>query len=416
MKTPILSNAGNRQQGSALVIVFLSVTVLAGMSAALLAVNLASSREQQGEQSRTHARYVSQAGLTQSMFLLAQGDSANVGSAQHPTAFGTSSYWVVADQPSANITRMRATGSDGRSGASMELVVRSVPNTIWRYGAFGREFVHMDSNARVDSYNSTLGTYASQATNGSGSTAHALTNGDVGSNGDISIDQNAKVWGDSIAGPSRSTTVLGNAIVTGSTTPASTNVEMPTITVPTYTSYGSLGVTSNMTLPSSNRTYGALSINNNRTLTITGPANFVVSSLTMRSGSKIVVNATNGPVSIYVLDNFVMNSNTQFYSTDYKPQNVKLFLLSDNVINPEVTVQLDTVDFDSNSSIYGTIYAPTAAVTFDSNFELYGAILARSIDIDSNSRFHFDEALINATASGPPTFETICWRDIPLPD
>lgn len=210
--------------------------------------------------------------------------------------------------------------------------------------------------------------------------------------------------------------MLGNAIVSGSTAQASIALEMPAITVPTYTSFGSLNVTSNTTLPSSNRTYGALSVGNNRTLTITGPANFVVSNLTMRSGSRIVVNATNGPVSIYVLDNFVMNSNTQLYPTNYKPQDLSLLLLSDNVINPEVTVQLDTVDFDSNSSIHGTIYAPTAAVTFDSNFELYGAILARSIDIDSNSRFHFDEALIDATSSGEPMFETICWRDIPLQD
>jgi hypothetical protein len=169
-----------------------------------------------------------------------------------------------------------------------------------------------------------------------------------------------------------------------------------------------------VSIPASQRAYDSITVGANRTLTIVGPASFVVGNLTLRSGSRIAVDASHGPVELIVLDNFVMNSNTQIGSTTSRPQDVMLRLLSDNVINPDVRVTLDDVDFDSNSRIYGTIYAPTAAITFDSNFELFGAIIGRSIDIDSNSRFHFDEALIDATASGPPTYETICWRDIPL--
>ena len=94
-------------------------------------------------------------------------------------------------------------------------------------------------------------------------------------------------------------------------------------------------------------------------------------------------------------------------------RNVRINLLSDNVINPEVLVDLDDVDFNSNSKIYGTIYAPNAKVTIDSNFQLFGAMLAREIDLDSNCFIHFDEDLLNATASGPPMFETLCWRELP---
>jgi len=39
--------------------------------------------------------------------------------------------------------------------------------------------------------------------------------------------------------------------------------------------------------------------------------------------------------------------------------------------------------------------------------------MARSFDVHSNARFHFDEALLNATATGIPTYETVCWREIP---
>lgn len=414
MKIRKLVDGRGEERGSALALVLLAVTAMAGLSAALVVVHMSGSREQRAELEEARARYVCQAGLSQAMFQLGQGQSGSVGSSQQPTEWGTSRFWVAATDLGGDIVQVRATGLEDRAGASMELVARRVPNTIWHYGAFGREFLHMDSNARVDSYDSTLDTYAAQAVNGSGASAYARTNGDVGSNGDITMDQNAKVWGDALAGPDHSTTVLGNAVVTGSTAPSSGQIELPAITVPTYPSFGSLTVNANTSIPSSNRTYGNLRIGSNRTLTITGPANFVVSNLTLNSGSSIIVNSAGGPVSIIVLDSFVMNSNTSIRSTDYDPRDVSLKLLSDNVINPEVQVQLDEVDFNSNSVVYGTIYAPTAAVTFDSNFELYGAIMARSLDIDSNSRFHFDEALVDATSSGLPTYETICWRDIPL--
>jgi len=416
MKIRISNRSRNEECGAALAIVVLSMIAMAGLSTALLMVNIAGSREQRAEFEETSARYVCQAGLSQAMYQLSRGESGNVGSSEEPTNWGTAQFWVETTDLGGNVVQVRATGLEDRTGASMELVARSVPNTIWRYGAFGREHLHMDSNARVDSYDSALGTYATQAVNGSGSSAYARTNGDIGSNGDITVDQNAKIWGDASAGPEHSTTVLGNAVVTGSTASASAQLEMPAITVPTYTSYGSLTVNANTTIPTSNRTYGNLRVGSNRTLTITGPANFVVSNLTLNSGSSILVNANNGPVTIIVLDSFIMNSNTIIRSNDYQPADVSLKLLSDNVINPEVRVQLDEVDFNSNSQVYGTIYAPTAAVTFDSNFELYGAIMARSLDIDSNSRFHYDEALVAATSSGLPTFETICWRDIPLQD
>ncbi len=414
MNTRISLGSRSHERGTALAIVVMSVVAMAGLSTALMIVNQSGSREQRAELEEARASYVCQAGLSQAMFQLSRGESGSIGTSEQPTTWGTSRFWVESVDLGGDIVQVRATGLEDRTGASMELVARRVPNTIWRYGAFGREWLHMDSNSRVDSYDSTLGTYASQAVNGIGSGAYANSDGNVGSNGDISIDQNAKVWGDASAGPDHSTTVLGNAVVTGSTTPSSGVVEMAAITVPTYTSFGSLTVNANTTIPTSNRSYGNLRVGTNRTLTITGPANFVVNNLTLNSGSSIIVNGTNGPVTIIVLDSFVMNSNTIIRSNDYQPTDVSLKLLSDNVINPEVIVQLDEVDFNSNSQIYGTIYAPTAAITFDSNFELYGSIMARSLDIDSNSRFHFDEALISATSSGPPTFETISWRDIPF--
>jgi Tfp pilus assembly protein PilX len=402
------------RRGSTLVMMLVCVIGLAGLAVAMLTLGLSHSKEQRGEREEIHASYVCQAGLSQAMYQLLRGQAGSVGTQANPQNWGTSSFWVAAQPVTADVTRLRATGKDNRSGASEELVVRRVVDSIWEYGLFGREGLHMDSNARVDSYDSTLGTYAMQATNGSGSDMYALANGHVGSNGDMQLDANAQVWGNATPGPGHTTTITGNAEVTGSTTPATEQLEMPALNPPTYTSYGNLSVNgAGVTIPTGNRSYGQVLVRTNKTLTLTGPATIVMSSLRMESGAQIIVDSTNGPVTIYVLDNFILDSNAVIRSTDYKPENVRINLLSDNVASPEITVQLDTVDFNSNSMVYGILFAPNARITLDSYFTLYGALMARSIDVDSNATFHFDEDLINSTANAIITFETLSWRELP---
>ena len=87
---------------------------------------------------------------------------------------------------------------------------------------------------------------------------------------------------------------------------------------------------------------------------------------------------------------------------------------SDNVIDPNVTVDLDDVAFDSNAEIYGTIYAPEALIEINSNFELFGALIARRVHLDSRSRVHYDEALSGTGSdSSDASYAAICWLALP---
>jgi hypothetical protein len=390
-----------------------AIVAMSGLSLSLAVLARAATKEQRQDKESVHARYVCEAGLSNSMFALQRGASGALGTQAAPLAWDTSNYWVTQNNIAADLIKLTATGLDERSAARMELVVRQVPNTIWRFGAFGKEYLHMDSNARVDSYNSDSGTYASQDVNDTGSNQHANTNGDVGSNGSISMDQNSKVWGDAMAGPDHSTTVLGNAFVTGSTVSSAQLVDLPALNVPTYTNLGTLTVSGTTTIPTGTRTYSNVTINSNKTLNITGPAEIVMTNLTLRSGATINIDDTNGPVTLWVIDSFIMNSNSLLAPLDHKSKNLRVNLLSDNVINPEVSITLDTVDFNSNTQLYGTVYAPNAHIQINSNFQLFGSLVSRSVDLNSNASFHFDEALLSATASGAPTFETVSWRRVP---
>ena len=377
------------RRGSALAMIILCVAGLAALSAAMMTVSLGSHREQGEEALQNQAEYMCQAGLSQAMYQMQRGLSPAVGNQHQPQVWGGGQFWVNSAVAGLNLTRLTASGLDNGVGKSQELVVRTIPSNMWTHALFGKDSVSLDSSVKVDSYNSTLGTYASQVS-GSGLNAHALAHGNTGSNGNISAGSATNVWGNATPGPGHSVT-LHEATVSGSTAPATAQVVYPPINVPTYFNYGALIVSANTTIPTGNRTYTNLRVKNNKTLTITGPADIVISNLTM-------------------------DSNSNLYPISKNPANLRINMLSDNVADPEVVVQLDTINISSNSTIYGCVYAPEARIVLDSNFSLYGALMARSLDLDSNCNFHFDENLLTAMMSGSSTYEMVSWREVPYQD
>lgn len=400
------------QQGSAMVLTLVTLSAMTMMATALVATTLASADEGRTVKEELSARYVAEAGLSQSVAALRAGGTGVVGSTQAPVAYGLGQFWVERTNPDIDTVRLTATGLDDRGGARVELTLHREIDSLWRFGAFGDESLHMDSNARVDSYNSTTGTYASQAVNGSGTNMYANDEGDIGSNGNIDMDANSQVWGDAASGPSGTTTVGINAEVTGSTSPAPDTVDMPPIVLPALTSLGNLSVTGTVNLASGSYRYDDLVIQPNKTLNITGPATIVVSNLRVRAGGAFRVNGSGGPVVVYVIDDLLINNNSLIASLDYAPSQLQFNLLSDNIIDPDVIVDLDVIDFDSNAKMYGTIYAPNAHVAIDSNFELFGALIARSIDLDSNSRIHYDESLVETMEDSEVVWQRVCWRSL----
>src|SRR4029079_14943892 len=111
------------------------------------------------------------------------------------------------------------------------LVTANAGNSIGDYGLVGKvTLTATSSNVFVDSYRSTLGSYASQATNTWTATgqAYARANGNLGSNGDIDI-KNGIVFGSATPGPT-STVTIGGATVTGATTPAAAALDIPSQT------------------------------------------------------------------------------------------------------------------------------------------------------------------------------------------
>jgi hypothetical protein len=405
--------ARRSQRGGALVVTAVSLTSLSVLSLSLLSVMLASSNQQRTQREKLRAEYVCEAALQRAVLSLNTGGDGAIANPQAPEAWGDSQFWVTSAAPGADIRTLTATALDDRIGARIELTLEREIDALWRFAAFGKDGLTMDSNARVDSYETSAGTYASQALNGSGSDLHAAENGDIGSNGSILMDSNTKVWGDANSGPGEATTVTGNAVVTGSTTPMQDPVVLPPLVVPSFPSLGNLSISGTSSIGPGNFAYGNLRGAASSTINVIGPAVIVATNFELRSNAKMLIDSTNGPVQIYVIDDFILNSNTVLRPLNYQPEDLEVNLLSDNILDPGVVVQLDDLGFESNAVMYGTILAPEARIEFNSNFELFGAVMAREVHLDSNSRIHFDEDLALAKGGTPGDFTPICWRTVP---
>jgi hypothetical protein len=399
-----------------MVVVALLMASVAMLSLSFLTVLSSSHKENQSSRENLAALYACEAGLTRAVDALAAGGSGNLGSKQYPQSLGDESYWVTSTDLGSQRIQLEGYGRHDDSTVGVEVVVRRQAQGRFRWAAFGDEDLHMDSNARTDSYDSSVGSYDLQKVNGAGSNAYANAEGDVGSNGNISMDSNIGVYGDANPGPSG--TVTGDLDnIMGNTTPMSSTVTFPPISVPSVSVLSSFPSNASVNLPSGSYKYTNLTLGTGRQLTVTGPATIVCTNFRMRSNSNILVNANAGPVKFYVIDDFILNSNTTVRSNDYQPSDIEFNLISDNILDPGIDVNFDEdlVDFDSGSQIYGTIYAPNAEITIDSNFELFGAMIARRVDLNSNCRIHYDETLAFNDNGAPPVYETLCWRLIAQP-
>ncbi|MFT7661945.1 MAG: hypothetical protein ACI87A_000153 [Planctomycetota bacterium] len=395
--------------------VSLVLVAMAGLSLSLLVITDSSSKELRESRERVSAMYVAEAGISQAIFSLETGGTGVIGSEGTPFGYEQSQVWVDVTDVGGGSKSLVATGVDRGSAYRIEVLVDKEESNSLIWAAFGDVGMTMNSNAHVDSYNSTLGLYEDQDVNGSGSDTYAADNGNIGSNADIELSANSTVHGDGQPGPTGSASVSGsNASISGATAPSTAVIPLPALVIPSFPSSGDYFASGNSnTLASGNYNFGEFELGGNSELMIHGPATIVVTNMTIKANAELFVDASGGPVEFFVLDDFVMNSNTVIASTTYSPADIKINLESDNVIDPDVSVDLDEVDFDSNAQYYGVIYAPNASVEINSNFELFGSLVAYKVHLDSNSQVHFDEALLTSSSSASDSYSMSLWRGAP---
>ncbi|MCK4647014.1 MAG: hypothetical protein KAU46_12240 [Candidatus Aminicenantes bacterium] len=286
---------------------------------------------------------------------------------------------------------------------SQELVARTTmvsleeegPLHLFDHAVFaGGEGVDLFSNAKIDSYDSTLGSYGGP---------NVGSNGDVGTNasgsGCIFLAPNAKIYGDAVSGPGSDPAthiVVGtNAEIFGERQSLSRQKRMPSVAAPVGLSFGGdyyLGGNDSATISESGE-YSSFTLDSNAEVTITADVTlYITGDFSMRSNTQLEI-ADGVSVTIYLGGSFEQSSNTSINNLSEDP--TKLLVFGTDSFNGEM-------EWNSNSDFWGAVYAPKADVNFRSNSDFYGSIVGKSFELASNARFHYDEALSDLSLDVDP--------------
>lgn len=270
------------------------------------------------------------------------------------------------------------------------------------FAVFGDEGVEFGSNSGTDSYDSDLGAYGE---------TNVAANGDIGtnsiSNGAMDLASNIEINGDAVVGPGGDPNQVietgSNAEITGTQTALGTEKDLPQMTPPSdLTNRGSISLGGNNTLTvSQSGQYSNITLNSNSTLIINASVTiYVTGTLSLNSNSQL--NITNdSDVTFYVGGTIRMDSNTAINNTSQDPTKLSIY----------GTDSLTSIDFHSNTALYGAVYARNANVDIASNANIYGSVVANTVGLASNSFVHYDEALARET-DGPTssTLEVLNWQ------
>jgi hypothetical protein len=251
--------------------------------------------------------------------------------------------------------------------------------------------ITISGSGYVDSFNSSLGTYAQ---------TKQSTGGNVGTNGNATLSGNAKIYG-SVSAPNatkgtcsstsvKGLTTSGNASATGGLVALGQSLSFPAppaIVPAPPTNAQSYSKSATLT-PGS---YGNISVSGGAVLTLT-PGTYDVNSVSLSGNSTITVSPP-GAVALKIAGSGVSTvlnfSGGEMSNESGIAANFQIFYGGKG-----------TVNLSGGSNSYGVVYAPNAPITMSGNDAWYGAIVGLTITNSGNGAIHFDKELLTTFIAG----------------
>lgn len=414
------------RRGSTLIIVTILLGTMTVLALIFMRVGQRLSQEQGASLESTRSTLLAEAGISEAIEAIRSGQSGNLASADEPAYLGGGVLWVEATDLGNGRIQLDSMAMKDSGRAALRVVVEDAgggggggggaPNDGFFGMLFSNKHMQLDQSVMIDSYDSSIGTYASQATNTYGGSAYAGTGGAASGNATIQLDANVKVFGEVHCGPGISPTLSGSAYVSGSTTANAQTIPMAAIPVPVIASSGAYSVANfaTKTINPGSYHYTNCTQGKNSVLKIIGPATLVLDGYSTGQSATLELDCTNGPITIYDTGVWSVDKNYVVAPKAGTPVNAA-FLIS----------SAGTVQFDQGSKLYVGFYAPNATIQVDQGAEVWGALAADQISVDQSTRFHFDENLVGfqlpwdvpdpvADAGGVDT-EVVSWSKIEFP-
>jgi hypothetical protein len=386
-----------------LVIGLILLVAIGGLAMAFTRTGVGEAQLQTSRAQGLKAYYVAEGGLQASIVDIKSGGSGNLGSSTAPLGFGGGSYWVRA-VPVGDTFTITSCGILGAQRRAIEMVVAPEVTSLFTKALFGDIDLRGTGNIFADSYDTTLGTYASQAVHHDLKTGEtfARAHGHLGSNGDVQISGSVTVFGDVTPGPGHAVLISGSSYISGSTTPAAAPSPLAPVTYePPIPASGSL--TSTKTLNGGVYHYTSVTLNSSRTVTCNGEVTiYVDGDFKMSAQAQWVVNP-GAKVVLYHRGSTLNITGRGLLNVDGLPANFIVYSVA------------TSVSFTGSSGFHGAIYAPNALVTPTGTTDIYGSFVGRQIKISGGATFHYDESLSKVSES-LKTLHAVSVRRAPFPE
>ncbi len=403
-----------KEEGIALVITLLVMTLLLIMGTAFLSISSTETLISINERKRLQAFHLAEAGAEWAIATLNLDGGYGGTTKDQPLGpdgasdpIGTYSVTVCppvcAGAPPGSPTQRIITatgcvydcGTPSSARAQVEVVVEEEASPF-QFAMLGMESVNLDDRVVVDSYDSTLGDYDSDT---AGAEGHIHSNGDIILRKDNTVNGNAQAGGSGSCGGGNQ---IGDPLQPcDPVDPADSITEgVSPVTVVTdisYPAYNSdpAGISPPGAYDTS--TYD-LTVNPDQIVTL-DPGTYSFNRITLGTNATLDV---TGPVTIYMTGKFNAQGGAEINASEI-PTTTNLLIFSS-------VSGVDAIKMEKGGGkFYGAIYARDGEVEFNGGgWKIYGAILADKIRIKNDARFHYDVAL--ARAKFRPSAGT--WREL----
>jgi hypothetical protein len=233
-------------------------------------------------------------------------------------------------------------------GATPQFTLSLKIATLFDNGLVGLNFVTLNNTSETTSFRSTDWNFSLDEE------GDVLTNGALYSTPGTEID-----------GSVSAASISGGGKITGTKTIISTAVSYLPVAIPSG-------------LPN----LGAISLTNGATQTLS-VGSYVVSGITIGTGSGLVINNSAGPVTLYVTGPISISGNGSVTMTDPDPERFAIYVANSS-----------TVTLADSGQFYGLLYAPSSPVTLSgTHTDMYGSLVGLSMTLNGNSEIHYDIAL-----------------------
>ncbi len=396
-----LSMKGRGEEGIALVITLMVMTILLLMGTAFLSISSTETLIAINERNRLQAFHLAEAGAERAIAELGANDTypGTVDTALGPGTYGIA---VSTPPPPANPDQRLVTGTGCvrdclalvRAMAQVEVLVQKT--SPFQRALAGLQLVELEDRVVVDSYDSAQGPY---------NPATAGAEGHIASNGDITLQTNNTVKGDAQAGGSitlgAGSTITGSVIQGFPTVNAGATIPYPPCSpiVPGINPPGAYdGATCN------------LIVDGGDTVTL-DEGTYAFNKVALGPGAKLAL--SGGPVTIYMTDQFTAG-NGAVINTSKEPTKLLIFSSYDGTDGNGTDAILMAA---GSGEFYGGIYALNGEVEFnEGGWQIYGAIVGKRIDIEDDTFVHYDLALAQLSTPADrfrPLAST--WREVFVP-